>query len=80
MKLNNTDGRSVIQRICEMCKEILSYTGSKKKIKCIYEDKSISTTKKCYQRPISAASNNMKYRQLQIKSLTFRMLTVVPGV
>ena len=36
--------------------------------------------KKCYQRSISTASNYMKYRQLQIKLLTFRMLTVVPGV
>lgn len=36
--------------------------------------------KKYYQRPISTASNYMKYRQLQIKFLTFRMLTGVPGV
>lgn len=41
---------------------------------------SISTAKKCCQRPITASNNYMKYRQLQIKFLTFRMLTIVPGV
>ena len=41
---------------------------------------SISIAKKRYQRPNTASNNYMKYRQLQIEFLTFRMLTIVPGV
>lgn len=46
----------------------------------MYKDIVVQLQKKSYQKPISTVSNDMKYRQFEIKYLTFSMLTIVPDV